>query len=653
MHPLMSSLPLLFFLVCVARRRRAGGSAFLEASLTALLMTVVVTVAITELLGIAGRLRPIPVTLAWLAAVVVAARFPGTWQRAGGVDNAASNGTPNARVAAPSVRLSLVLLLGPVIVLTGVTALLAEPNNADSMTYHLSRVEHWLQNGSLAFYPTSIPRQLQFAPFAEYFVLQLRALTGGMAFANFVQWLALLGCCASVASIARRLGANEWSQLAAAVFVVTAPMAILQASSTQTDLVAALFVALTLDRTLAWIAAGYRLTDAAALGVAAAAAVLTKGTASLCLVPLALWLLLSFLHRRERRILLGGLVAAAIVVLLNAGQLLRSLAAGSLLGPGADTIVSSNPFAYLPARALSTLIRHAGSELMTPSYRVNALIDSLVRGIHRLLGLDIDDPATTYIWKGVAWSPPENDLDEGFAGNPLHVLATVVALIGVAIRRDGGALLRRYGLVVAAMIVLMGVSLRWQPWITRLHLPLWVAAAPIVGITIGRLPKFVGGTLLSLLVLAAMPWALCNSLRPLTHVRGHGPTLFDSPPARVLFAARPYLLRGYDEATTFLAAQRAHRIALRMSVDSYEYPLWWLTSRKSIDPVTLVHDCVANPVLVAPLASDPPPDYVVAIDVPAVAQFECHGVTFRPVLRAGVGAGAILLYAPARGPSPP
>jgi hypothetical protein len=649
MHPLLSSLPLLFFLACVARRQRAGGSALLEASLTALLTTVVVTVAITELLGIAGRLRPIPVTLAWLAAVVVAARVPASiaWQRAGGVDNAASNGTPNTRIAAPSVRLPLVLLLGPVIVLTGVTALLAEPNNADSMTYHLSRVEHWLQNGSLAFYPTSIPRQLQFAPLAEYFVLQLRALSGGMAFANLVQWLALLGCCASVASIARRLGANEWSQLAAAVFVVTAPMAILQASSTQTDLVAALFVALTIDRTLAWIAAGYRLRDAATLGAAAAAAVLTKGTASLCLVPLAVWLLLSFLHRRERWILLGGLAAAAIVVLLNAGHLLRSLAAGSLLGPGADNIVSSNSFAHLPARALSSLIRHAGSELMTPSYKVNELIDSLVRGVHRLLGLDINDPATT--WKGAAWSPPVNDLNEDFAGNPLHVLATVAALIGVAVWRDGGALLRRYGLVVAAMIVLMGVLLRWQLWITRLHLPLWVAAAPIVGIMIGRLPKIVGGTLLSLLVLAAMPWALGNDLRPLTHVRWHGPTLFDTPPARVLFAARPYLLKRYDEATTFLTAQRAHRIALRMGEDSFEYPLWWLMFRKSIDPVTIVHDCVVNPVLVAPPASDPPPDYVVAIDVPAVDEFDCHGLAYRPVLR----AGRILLYAPPRGPSPP
>ncbi|MEM5774182.1 MAG: hypothetical protein AAGU05_04205, partial [Anaerolineaceae bacterium] len=35
-------------------------------------------------------------------------------------------------------------------------AVIAAPNNWDSMVYHLSRVAHWVQNQSVAHYPTSI-----------------------------------------------------------------------------------------------------------------------------------------------------------------------------------------------------------------------------------------------------------------------------------------------------------------------------------------------------------------------------------------------------------------------------------------------------------------------------------------------------------------
>jgi hypothetical protein len=48
-----------------------------------------------------------------------------------------------------------------------VLALITPPNMYDSMTYHMSRVVHWIQNGSLAHYPTSIGRQLFLPPGAE------------------------------------------------------------------------------------------------------------------------------------------------------------------------------------------------------------------------------------------------------------------------------------------------------------------------------------------------------------------------------------------------------------------------------------------------------------------------------------------------------
>ncbi len=54
------------------------------------------------------------------------------------------------------------LLIGLLVVLAllATLAILAPPNNWDSMVYHMGRVVHWMQNRSVDHYPTSIDRQL-------------------------------------------------------------------------------------------------------------------------------------------------------------------------------------------------------------------------------------------------------------------------------------------------------------------------------------------------------------------------------------------------------------------------------------------------------------------------------------------------------------
>ena len=51
--------------------------------------------------------------------------------------------------------------------LLGIVALTAPPNTWDSMTYHMPRVEHWIENRNVEPYPTHILRQLSLGPGAE------------------------------------------------------------------------------------------------------------------------------------------------------------------------------------------------------------------------------------------------------------------------------------------------------------------------------------------------------------------------------------------------------------------------------------------------------------------------------------------------------
>ena len=50
------------------------------------------------------------------------------------------------------IFLGIILFIGAV---SAVTAMVGVPNTWDAMTYHLPRVEHWIQNKTVAFYPTN------------------------------------------------------------------------------------------------------------------------------------------------------------------------------------------------------------------------------------------------------------------------------------------------------------------------------------------------------------------------------------------------------------------------------------------------------------------------------------------------------------------
>ena len=89
-------------------------------------------------------------------------------------------------------------------------AIYCPPNTWDSMTYHMSRVAHWVQNENISFYPTHILRQLHQPPFAEYLILQLQLLNNGDQFANLPQFAAMLISTLGVTLIAKEFNLNKY-----------------------------------------------------------------------------------------------------------------------------------------------------------------------------------------------------------------------------------------------------------------------------------------------------------------------------------------------------------------------------------------------------------------------------------------------------------
>ncbi|MBX3736358.1 MAG: glycosyltransferase family 39 protein [Candidatus Didemnitutus sp.] len=132
--------------------------------------------------------------------------------------------------------LAFAVTLAPLAIASLSVALTYEPNNYDSLTYHLPRAMFYLGQNSLAHFDTGNDRQTYF-PF-NYNLLQLFGLTYGpprqvLTFFNLLSWAAL-GVALHRLCRLSRLSAH--AALIAVWFALTATQILAQAASTTNDL---------------------------------------------------------------------------------------------------------------------------------------------------------------------------------------------------------------------------------------------------------------------------------------------------------------------------------------------------------------------------------------------------------------------------------
>ncbi len=486
-------------------------------------------------------------------------------------------------------------LLGVLAAVTLIVALAAPPNTPDSLVYHMSRVAHWQANRTVAFYPTPILRQLHMPPWAEYAILHAQVLSGGDGFANLVQWAAMVGSVLAVYHLAGLLGARRIGRLAAAVFAATIPMGILQATSTQNDHVCAFWL-------LSAVAFGTHMLRAPARGYLSAClfggavglAMLTKATACLYLFPFLCGISLTALRRFRRRAILPLATAGLIALLINLPHFARNQSVfGTPVGTsdhGTSEVATesyANQIHSLPA-ILSNVMRNAGLHMITPSRFINGWIERGIRRGHNLLGIDIHDIRTTWIGTHYQTKPLSTSEDE--AANPIHFVLLLVAAItatAAALRQRRFAPLA-YTAMVAAGALTFCVVLRWQPWHSRLHLPLFLAGAPVVGIVLsGR--KRIAAALMLLMLLGSVPYLAFNESRPLCGRR----SVLTTPRVDLIIRGQP-APHAWHKAVDHIAANTRGDVWLVMNGKRFEYALWALARQHRNRSLAFRHANVPN-----------------------------------------------------------
>lgn len=481
-----------------------------------------------------------------------------------------------------------VAFIGIILFLLLAVALLSPTNNTDSLQYHMSRVAHWIQNGSLRHYPTGYYPQLTHPYWAELSILNLFLLWGNDQVANLVQWFAMLFTFMGISCLVRILGVGRKGQWAAIAFAASIPMGILQATSTQNDYVAALwliclgiFVMLAIKREPGWLEI---ISIATALGLG----MLTKGTFYPYAVPLGILLFIGWFIRSLRRNPKSALARAGVILLiagaLNLGYWVRNTSSfGGPLGPigWVNTMTTESSGINSLASAAS---RNFLMNFVTPYEGIN---DRMVKGLQKaFLKSDPSLADFYFIW---GWN------HEDLAGNPLHML--LVLATGVLSlcfwRRFSGTGTLAYLAACLGMYEMLGLLVHPDVYGLRFQLPFFVAWSPIFGVVIARLSRgwFIQMATISLL-LAAFPWVFFNRSRPLIAMKKEperfaipcdwhfGCTMVGSillePKTTILFANNMAFREPYSAIAADILSSDCKEIGLRIDSHDSEYLFWKL-----------------------------------------------------------------------------
>jgi len=455
----------------------------------------------TEFLSAGNLLARPALTAAWIAAIAAAVAY--------------FRVRPREDLRRPALDYTdwiLIAGIAAVLAIVALVALLSPPNSSDAMAYHLPRVLFWAQQRSVRFFATPYLNQIMLQPFAEYLMLHTYILSGGDHFVNLIQWFGCVTSVIAVSLIAKKFGAGPRGQIVAALVCATLPNGVLQASGAKNDYLMAGWLA----AAAYFLLARETMEDAIFAGLALGLAIGTKATAYLYAPPLILAITLPAWRQWMPR---GPAIAAmaACALSLNAPQYLRNIdLSGSPLG--FDGAFGDGRFRWRNEKfgwreTASNLIRNSTEQIAFRDPRWNRKIYDWALAAHRLIGANPNDPATTWRWS--TYEPPRNANHETNTSSRWQVLLFAVCFAALLFRR-GWRAMWYYATALIAGFLLFCFYLKWQPFMARMFLPLFVMASPIAGVLLEKIrPPAIALLLCLFLLNNARPYLFENWVRPL------------------------------------------------------------------------------------------------------------------------------------------
>ncbi|MGG7036923.1 MAG: ArnT family glycosyltransferase [Flavobacterium sp.] len=479
-----------------------------------------------------------------------------------------------------SLQLKEKIILGVIsffIVLLFIQGLLYPPNNWDSLTYHLSRIMYWIGNESVSHFPTNILRHLYQPPFAEYFILHLNLLNGNDYLSNSVQLFFLIQILFVVYAILGLLNIPRFLKLLALFLVITIPAVELQSTTTKNDIVCAFFML----TAVYFVIKSFQkspLENYFFLGLAIGLGFLTKGTAYLFLAPVLFCFGISESHKlwtsKNIIILKNCFISALIALFINTGHYSRNYAINQniLSIDNTESEKLSNE-AMNSKLLLSNLIKNSGLHL---GYPIRESSDSLVRNIHKKIDVSIDDKRLNFL--DLPYEGARETTNEDYVPNTLVFFLAIISFLIITIRffvcRPYNKTALVIVLIIGSQILLFAGFLKWQPWHTRLHIPIFILSviSIIFACQSSKWYKRFVLVCVPILLYSFVFYFLYNNLRPIIHDPQYTKSIRISDSRfKKYFANQPMLYKEYSTILNQIYDTTPRKIGLNLA--DWEYPL--------------------------------------------------------------------------------
>ena len=526
-----------------------------------------ILVLLTELLSLFHWLTDWGIFLGWTGVLVILSliwRFPGKRRKIK---------FPKVELKSLNfwewVILSLMILI---LIIAGIVALLSRPSVADVLNYHMPRVAHWIQNQSVGHYASGIEYQNRYPPFAEYQVLHVFALTGSDLLVKFPAWAMLVVSIISGSLFAKELGINRSGQLLTALFIVTLPIALTQASSVKNDIHVAAWTLILAALMLAFLKEKGSLPIMAAIAATFSLGYLTKSTTMLFMLPLIVWFGFRCIKKYKFRSLLLWLVMVVLIFLLiNGGFFYRNVTTYGVLQDVSSSSRLINEEISL-AGTFSNVMRNAAFHFQYPWKEVRDWVELLIIKVHVKLGMDINEPKYTSDGYFAVKPPNTNSV---LTGNTLHAHLILISMIIAII-----LLVRKKLDLIHWIPIAMGVLgylifcalIKWQIFGARYSLAIFFLMAPLFGLCTSKLPwmRLKAVSAICLVVLA-YPWLVSINDRPLMTIPQFTSSAslfeysrFDYTPRNASLAELPSLVEQYG----------CDQIGIYGTGSATEYEIW-------------------------------------------------------------------------------
>lgn len=376
---------------------------------------------------------------------------------------------------------------GIILLLTFCMSLFTVVNNGDSMMYHLPRVLHWLQDGSVNYYYVQDIRQV-FSPFlSEYTLLHIFALSGSDVLFNLLQWFAYVFIAIFLNAIFYKLSISKHVRLVGVLLFLTMPMAIAQSMTTQVDLLGTMWVVIFVYLMIDLVqkedlsSDGILILEMCMVAGCVGLAYITKTNACVPMGLICFWFLVCKLKKKEKvfNLIRFLLIAGAVLICIVLPGLIRNLLyQGTILSSEFSEkvlILTMNP-----KYVFVNIYKNLSMEL------VQFLVEGVDYGILRLggmlagcLGVDINDPLIGYGGNDYFSTGTSSYYyyHHDHASNPLVMGMAIVSMVYLLFNkiknRGKGTSNLMIGLSVTVTLGFLtsAAVIRWQPWVTRLLLP--------------------------------------------------------------------------------------------------------------------------------------------------------------------------------------